>query len=88
MAAETIEKQRRDIRTTALALAVETVQNVKNFTNYQVVHTAAVYEKYIWDAEVPTLGTAPVEGEVVPLGSQPFADGFIEDEPVVADGDV
>lgn len=59
--AETVEKQRRDVRTTALYLAVETVKNARNYTNFQVVATASLYEAYIWDAVVPGPPQAPAE---------------------------
>lgn len=40
-------------RAKALELAVETVQAVRGFTNFQVVHTADLYEKYIADGTLP-----------------------------------
>lgn len=63
--AETPQQQRQRARTDALSLAVETVKNARNFTNFQVVHTAALYESYIWDGTVPPRTEAPRENEEV-----------------------
>lgn len=56
------EEALRQSRANALSLAVETVKGAKNFTNFQVVHTAALYQNYIWDGTTPPVATqAPVE---------------------------
>lgn len=68
---DTTEKQRRDTRTAALSLAVDTVKNARNFTNFQVVHTAALYESYIWD------GSVPPEPSQAPVGTQEDDDGAV-----------
>lgn len=56
----------RMVRAEALGLAVETVKSTRNFTNFQVVHTAKLYEDYIMDGSVPPQpSTAPVEAQEV-----------------------
>ena len=40
-------------RARALELAVQTVQAVRGFTNFQVVHMADLFEKYIADGTTP-----------------------------------
>ena len=52
-------------RAKALELAVETVQSVRGFTNFQVVHTADLYEKYIADGTLPPR-TQPADDEEEP----------------------
>lgn len=47
------------IRVTALELAVQTVSHVQNFTSFQVVQTAQLYEQYIADGMVPPATTVP-----------------------------
>ena len=53
----------RAVRARALDLAVQTVQRVTGFTNYQVVHTADLYAKYISDGLVPPRAQVAPEEE-------------------------
>lgn len=61
VAKPTQEQLRRQSRTKALELAVETVKSTRAFTNFQVIHTAASYEAYIWDGTTPPLPTVPAQ---------------------------
>lgn len=46
-------------RVTALELAVQTVSRVQDFTTFQVVQTAQLYEQYITDGIVPPVTAVP-----------------------------
>lgn len=46
-------------RIVALELAVQTVHSVPNFSNFQVVQLAKLYEEYITDGTVPPVATVP-----------------------------
>jgi hypothetical protein len=55
------EEQVRN-RTRALELAIETVRLAKSFSNFQIVHTADLYAKFI------ETGAVPPQPESVPDG--------------------
>lgn len=55
------DRDNRGWRVQALELAIKTVANVQNFTNFQVVHTAKLYEAYIFDGTVPPITVAEAQ---------------------------
>lgn len=55
------DQDNRSWRVQALELAIKTVANVQNFTNFQVVHTAKLYESYIFDGTVPPVTVAEAQ---------------------------
>lgn len=69
-----------------MEFALETVRNVRNFTNYQVVHTADLYQKFILTGETPPEPNIPPPADVAEALSR-LVDGKIQkwtDEPQVA----
>jgi hypothetical protein len=62
-------------RTAALHEAVETIKNVRGgFTTFQVVHTAALYERYLFTGETPP---EPIPEPVVSQGTGEQTDADI-----------
>lgn len=52
------------VRLRALELAIDTVRNARDFSNYQVVSTADLYAKFIQDGTVPTVAREDGDGAV------------------------
>lgn len=51
----------RHLRARALGLAVETVKNMRGFSDHQVVRTAELYATFIDSGEVPPVAAEPAE---------------------------
>lgn len=66
------DQGRTVVRRDALQMAVEVVRNTQQFTTFQVVQTAQLFEQYIADGKVPPISSVPIQANVTTTQPKPL----------------